>query len=116
VRFLLDCADLGLCLPVLSLQPFIENAFKYAGTENVDGGYVQLRSRTTPGGHVVEIIDNGAGFDPATVKNTSVGLKNASERLRILANARVTVDSAVGKGTRVIIELPETNDEKDGKK
>ncbi len=116
VRFLLDCADLGLCLPVLSLQPFIENAFKYAGTENADGGYVQLRSRTTPGGHVVEIIDNGAGFDPAAVKNTSVGLKNASERLRILANARVTVDSAVGKGTRVIIELPETNDEKDGKK
>lgn len=116
VRFLLDCADLGLCLPVLSLQPFIENAFKYAGTENVDGGYVQLRSRTTPGGHVVEIIDNGAGFDPAAVKSTSVGLKNASERLRILANARVTVDSAVGKGTRVIIELPEINDEKDGKK
>lgn len=116
VRFLLDCADLGLCLPVLSLQPFIENAFKYAGTENTDGGYVQLRSRTTPGGHVVEIIDNGAGFDPAAVKSTSVGLKNASERLRILANARVTVDSAVGKGTRVIIELPETNDEKDGKK
>ena len=116
VRFLLDCADLGLCLPVLSLQPFIENAFKYAGTENADGGYVQLRSRTTPGGHVVEIIDNGAGFDPAAVKSTSVGLKNASERLRILANARVTVDSAVGKGTRVIIELPETNDEKDGKK
>lgn len=116
VRFLLDCADLGLCLPVLSLQPFIENAFKYAGTENADGGYVQLRSRTTPGGHVVEIIDNGAGFDPAAVKSASVGLKNASERLRILANARVTVDSAVGKGTRVIIELPETNDEKDGKK
>lgn len=116
VRFLLDCADLGLCLPVLSLQPFIENAFKYAGTENADGGYVQLRSRTTPGGHVVEIIDNGAGFDPAAVKSTSVGLKNASERLRILANARVTVDSAVGKGTRVIIELPETNNEKDGKK
>ena len=116
VRFLLDCADLGLCLPVLSLQPFIENAFKYAGTENVDCGYVQLRSRTTPGGHVVEIIDNGAGFDPAAVKSASVGLKNASERLRILANARVTVDSAVGKGTRVIIELPETNNEKDGKK
>ena len=116
VRFLLDCADLGLCLPVLSLQPFIENAFKYAGTENTDGGYVQLRSRTTPGGHVVDIIDNGAGFDPAAVKSASVGLKNASERLRILANARVTVDSAVGKGTRVIIELPETNDEKDGKK
>ena len=116
VRFLLDCTDLGLCLPVLSLQPFIENAFKYAGTENVDGGYVQLRSRTTPGGHVVEIIDNGAGFDPAAVKSTSVGLKNASERLRILANARVTVDSSVGKGTRVIIELPEINDEKDGKK
>ena len=116
VRFLLDCADLELCLPVLSLQPFIENAFKYAGTENADGGYVQLRSRTTPGGHIVEIIDNGAGFDPAAVKSASVGLKNASERLRILANARVTVDSAVGKGTRVIIELPETNNEKDGKK
>ena len=64
----------------------------------------------------MEIIDNGAGFDPAAVKSASVGLKNASERLRILANARVTVDSAVGKGTRVIIELPETNDEKDGKK
>lgn len=116
LRFLLDCQDLDLSLPILSLQPFIENAFKYSRTETVDGGFVQLKSRAVPGGHVVEIVDNGVGFDPSAVKSTSVGLKNASERLRILANARVTVDSAPGKGTRIIIEIPETNQTQDGKK
>ena len=116
IRFLLDCRDLDLSLPILSLQPFIENAFKYSQTETVEGGFVQLKSRAVPGGHVVEVIDNGVGFDPSAVKSTSVGLKNASERLRILANAHVTVDSAPGKGTRIIIEIPETNQTQDGKK
>ena len=62
----------------------------------------------------MEIIDNGVGFDPSAVKSGSVGLRNASERLRILARARVTIDSSPGRGTRVIIEIPENKDDKDG--
>lgn len=113
IRFLLDCADLDFSLPVLSLQPFIENAFKYSRVEETDG-YVQLKSRAAACGHVLEIIDNGVGFDPSAVKSGSVGLRNASERLRILARARVTIDSSPGRGTRVIIEIPENKDDKDG--
>ena len=107
VTVLLDCMDVSFSLPPLCLQPFLENAFKHAGlTERADG-YVELRAFRVPGGYEVQINDNGVGFDPATVRKNAGGLKNACERLRLLAGASVTLDSRPGAGTRVKIFFPD---------
>lgn len=57
-------------------------------------------------GHVrVEVQDWGAGFDPGLVTKNSFGLRGIRERARVLAGQAI-VDTAPGKGTRIIVELP----------
>jgi len=56
-----------------------------------------------------EVVDNGSGFDAASVPPDSlhVGLGIMRERAERIG-ATVSVESALGTGTRVIIELPAT--------
>lgn len=57
------------------------------------------------GGQVVlEIADDGSGFDPKVVK-PGRGLQNLAERAQTLG-AKLTVDSAPKRGTRIELSLP----------
>ncbi|MCD8372473.1 MAG: histidine kinase [Clostridia bacterium] len=94
-------------LPVLSLQVFVENAVKYARTEEKEDGYISISSRKCPEGAMVEVCDNGVGFDVNEVKENSCGIKNARERFKILLNTDVQIESVTGEGTRVKIYIPE---------
>jgi signal transduction histidine kinase len=56
----------------------------------------------------MEVIDNGVGFDfdlEAQRDMAKQGLRNMTDRARVLG-ARLSIDSAAGKGTRVSLELP----------
>lgn len=55
----------------------------------------------------VEVVDEGRGFDPGAVGDTSVATGLASMRERaLLLGGRLTVESRPGLGTRVRAELP----------
>ncbi len=58
----------------------------------------------------LNIIDNGDGFDVnEKLKNgTGAGLHNLRKRAKLI-NAELTINSAIGKGTNVTIELPYNN-------
>lgn len=51
------------------------------------------------------IEDNGVGFDPGTVKETSYGLQNMRERINKL-KGNMTVQTTPGKGTRISFVVP----------
>jgi signal transduction histidine kinase len=56
----------------------------------------------------IEIMDDGGGFDPAVPRSgdgRGLGLIGMRERASHL-HGSVTIDSAPGRGTRVIVELP----------
>lgn len=53
----------------------------------------------------VGIQDSGVGFDPAQVKKTRYGLAGMRERARLFGGA-TEIESAPGKGTRIIVTLP----------
>ena len=106
VMVLLDCMDTVFYLPPLSLQPFVENAFKHARLDEVTDGYIEIITYETERFYVAEVNDNGVGFDPRHVAGKSVGLKNACERLRLLSGATVRIRSAPGEGTQVTIRFP----------
>ena len=53
----------------------------------------------------VSVDDNGKGFDIDTVQGQNLGLKLISERTEMLGGT-FEVDSAMGKGTRVMFSLP----------
>jgi signal transduction histidine kinase len=56
-------------------------------------------------GQVLEVDDDGRGFDPATTTGTGQGLRNLRERAERLGG-RAQIDSVPGQGTRVRVTLP----------
>jgi two-component system, NarL family, sensor histidine kinase DevS len=56
-------------------------------------------------GQVLEVDDDGRGFDPATATGGGQGLRNLRERAERLGG-RAQIDSVPGQGTRVQVTLP----------
>jgi two-component system LytT family sensor kinase len=121
----LDAETLDVIVPSMMLQPIVENAIKHGLAPKIEGGSITLRSRLQPKDRVrIEIEDNGVGMAVAEnrlwerrhfVRDEShngnaegIGMYNVAERLRVLygANAHMTVQSTPGMGTRISIELP----------
>ncbi|MBN2115865.1 MAG: hypothetical protein JW730_04810 [Anaerolineales bacterium] len=89
------------------------NARKHANAPHI---WVRLRNYET-GIALLEIEDDGLGFDVAEVtksydKRGSLGMINLRERSE-LVNGLLNVDSAPGKGTRVQVYIPLTEEAAD---
>jgi signal transduction histidine kinase len=55
---------------------------------------------------IVSVSDNGCGFDPAIISDTTIGLNNMRKRAtRISTGAKISIQSVPGKGTTVCTEL-----------
>jgi len=97
VYFDIDYQD--FLIPPLSLQPLVENAIRYSKVNEKEDGYIQIRSFLRDDGRIeVDVEDNGVGFDPLSVTSSSKGLANVKERLKLLLNAEILIESAPGKG------------------
>ena len=69
-----------------------------------------MRSLTENGAYMIEVKDDGVGFDVAAMQSTydkrgSLGMLNMSERSEVMS-AKLSIASAIGQGTRVSIRLP----------
>ncbi len=104
LNLLLDLNYTDFCVPVLSLQPLVENAIRHGGLREKLDGYIQLSSVRLEQYAVVTVRDNGKGFDPQTVC-TGVGLANTRKRWE-LVGATMQIDSAPQAGTRITIQIP----------
>ena len=122
----LDPLSLEVIVPSMMLQPLVENAIKHGLSSKIHGGQITLRSRLQPEHRLIlEIEDDGAGMlvtdahfgerrhyvrdgDGGGAHTEGIGMYNVAERLRVLygANAHMSVNSSPGRGTRVSIELP----------
>jgi signal transduction histidine kinase len=108
-RFHLDL-ELDLPDPTPSLSPDVEQVIYRIAQEAIQNitshaGARKFRlslernHRTT-----LKIQDDGVGFDPSKDSSGRFGLIGMRERAE-LAGGRLTVDSARGKGTRVVLEI-----------
>jgi two-component system LytT family sensor kinase len=99
-------------VPVLSVQPLVENAVRH-GVERAEGR-VCVEICAIDLGHDVElrVIDDGPGMaDPAAAlagRGEGVGLVNVDGRLRHTFGAPygLVVESAPGAGTTVVLTVP----------
>ena len=83
-------------------QEALANAIRHA-----DAGHVRVRLGGEDGRLVLEVADDGAGFDPGVpdLRSRRLGLTSMEERARRL-RGRLEIDSAPGSGTTVRLEVP----------
>ena len=105
LTLLLDINYSDFNVPVLSLQPLIENAILYAETEKLKDGYIMLYSALENGVITIRVTDNGKGFDKEKT-SYGVGLENTCKRFEGMFGASVNVKSECGKGTEITISIP----------
>lgn len=97
-------------LPLLSIQPLVENAVKHGVGMAEDGGTVKISARETDNAFEVIISDDGVGFDTSAEKprdgRSHVGVENTKRRIAEMCGGEVKIESTVGKGTAATVILP----------
>lgn len=107
VIYAIDCKE--FYIPPLSVQPIIENAIKHGITKRAEGGTLKISTFVRDDKYVVEVIDDGVGFDVAAFeanKQGHIGIENVRSRVKRLCKGNLSVKSTMGVGTRVTIEIP----------
>ena len=101
-------------IPAMIVQTLVENAIKH-GVASIRGpGFVEIRAFRSDSGLVIEILDNGPGFeetDPLQTaqseKSTGYGLRNVRERLDGYFEQGASLDlGREGNMTVVRIQIP----------
>jgi len=112
--------DRGLCefqVPVLTLQPLVENAVKHGIMPKMGSGTVRITVRRDGDEMAFEIVDDGVGIPPDVLprvlepgfgSGSGVGLSNVHERLKSLFGPEygLKIESREGEGTRVTYRIP----------
>ena len=120
-----DC-DLGLYVPKLLLQPFVENAVKHGLKNKPDGGTILIEAVRLPDALQIMIFNDGIPIDAERLDHirkfletsdigvqdetgiVSVGMKNTYDRIKINCGREYgfTLDSDENVGAVVTIRLP----------
>jgi two-component system, NarL family, sensor histidine kinase UhpB len=98
-----DCGSLPKPLQLTIyriVQESLNNAHKHAAAR-----HVAVRLRRAGGDVLLEIADDGRGFDPAASREHGFGLIGMGERAR-LCGGECAVESRPGAGTTVRVRLP----------
>jgi two-component system, LytTR family, sensor kinase len=107
---------LAVTVPVLSLQPLVENAVRHGLERKPGAGRVTIIAEDADQEAVISVEDDGVGEDPERVRRAlagdtdmeSIGLGNVDERLRTTYGDEygLVVETAPGAGTKVTVRVP----------
>jgi signal transduction histidine kinase len=96
-------------IPILSIQPLVENAVKHGIAPQAGGGLIQIHASIDPSGSLrISVRDSGPGFSKS--KRAGVGLENVERRLELCygGDARLNIESTAS-GTEVSVRIPATS-------
>lgn len=107
---------LATVLPVLTLQPLVENAVRH-GVEAGRGGLVEIVGHDLGVDARLTVRDDGQGMEPAAAvaalegRSGGIGLANVDRRLRTSFGDGygLTVRSSPGAGTEVVLAVPKSH-------
>ena len=108
-----DCRERGFSMPPLIIQPLVENAIKHGLANKKGGGTVKISSYKDGKYAIVCIEDNGIGMEtedesmPIDLDGKShIGLSNVRERLKLICNGKMKIESEKNCGTKITIRIP----------
>ena len=107
IEYNIKCVDFSL--PVLTVQPIVENAVKHGTSKKRGGGTVKISTNEDKESYIITVSDTGCGFDPTKPKDDGkrhVGIENVRQRLSNMCSGTLTIESTVGVGTLATIIIP----------
>jgi sensor histidine kinase YesM len=113
LQIIFDIAVTNFKLPVLTMQPIVENAVKHGTSKKEGVSTLRISTRETNDCYEIEICDTGVGFDIDHLPNDEhkhIGIINVRQRLKHLCDGTLSIESTVGKGTTAIIKIPKKED------
>jgi len=103
-----DIGTTDFLVPPLSIQPLVENAIKHGVLKKIEGGDITITTFELDSEYVVEIKDDGVGFDISNInfeQNQNFGLKNINYRIHRMCNGNLTISSKKDVGTKITVEF-----------
>ena len=104
-----DIQTTNFRVPPLSIQPIVENSIKHGILKKLEGGNLVLRAYEKADAYMVEIIDDGIGFNKESIdfsENKHIGLSNIKFRVEKTCGGEVTIHSEPEKGTHTTVMIP----------
>ncbi len=116
----MDIRDQDFLIPPFTVQTLAENAIKHGIMQREDGsGVLEVKSYEDKDNHIIEVIDDGVGFDTAILDDLAnrrqsgdsferkpLGIYIVRERLSMMCGGRLEIESRIMKGTRARIIIP----------
>jgi signal transduction histidine kinase len=106
----IDPAALDALVPILVLQPLVENAVRHGIAKRLDGGRVIVRAERLDGTLRLRVADNGPGLPAGWEedRHSGVGLRNTRARLHQLYGAahRIEVRNQPSGGVELTLTVP----------
>lgn len=103
----IDDSALDAAVPVMLMQPLVENAIRHGIAETPGPGTLKIIVSREDNTLSVEVQDSGPGFR-GDGRRDGIGLSNTRARLKALHadRARIECGTVNGRGGRVIVTLP----------
>lgn len=94
---------------MLTIQPIVENAVKHGIRKKAGKGNITISTYADEDNNYIKISDDGVGFDINSCELTDgnhVGIKNVSDRIHLMTNGTLDIESIPGVCTTVVISIP----------
>ncbi|MBL8178679.1 MAG: histidine kinase [Bryobacterales bacterium] len=88
----IDPAVLRIAIPVLTVEPLVENAVKHGVANRAEGGLVRLDASIANGCLRVCVSDTGPGFREGKTGGAGVGMDNVLKRLRLCYGPQANIE------------------------
>lgn len=108
IKVLYEIDKKDFWLPVLTVEPLVENAIKHGVAKKRGEGVVIIKAYLSGDFIYVEVSDNGVGFNTKILEEDEqrIGIRNVKYRLERLMGGTLTIESREGQGTTAAIRLP----------
>lgn len=109
-----DISEENFMVPPLSIQPLVENAIKHGVCKKMEGGIVLLKSYSDGKNNVVEVCDNGVGFNNETaskvfasaIYDDSIDVETNRVAAEVMHDVMHSLDLRAKDGSPVVISEP----------
>lgn len=113
IAFRMDQREKDFMIPPLSVLPLVDNALRHGLQKGERSGTITVRSYRMPHEYIVQVEDDGTGFDAAAYDARpgdggakAGGLLNVRYRMKEMVNGGMDILSYSGVGTVVTLHIP----------